>query len=76
MSSSMSVGPGGTLRKIKNHGVQLLKRTDRDDLFRAQIYLKTPIIISMNNLWKVSLQQVIQSGMTTVFGLHDVRQIG
>ena len=35
----------------------------------SQIYSKPPIIITMSNSWKVSLQQVMQSGMTTVLGL-------
>ena len=55
--------------EVKIHGVQLLKRTARGDLIKAQIYLKPPIIITMSNSWKASLQQVIQNGMTTVFGL-------
>ena len=45
------------------------KRKDRGDLITAQIYLKPPIIITMSNSWKASLQQVIQNGMTTVLGL-------
>ena len=36
---------------------------------QAQIYLKPPIIITMSNSWKASLQQATQSGMTTALGL-------
>ena len=36
------------------------------DLIKAQIYLKPPIINTMRNSWKASLQQVIQNWMTTV----------
>ena len=39
--------------EVKIHGVQLLrKRTDWDDLMKAQIYLKPPIITTMSNAWK------------------------
>ena len=57
------------ITEVKIHGVQLLKKTDRGDLIKAQIYLKPPIIITMSNSWKASLQQVIQNWMTTVLGL-------
>ena len=53
----------------KIHGVLLLKRTDRDDLIKAQIYLKPPIIIAMSCSWKASLQRFIQNWMTAVLGL-------
>ena len=70
VSSSTSVSlEKRSYGKVKSHGVQLLKRTDRGDLIKAQIYLKPPIIITMSNSWKVSLQQVIQNWMTTVLGL-------
>ena len=36
---------------------------------KTQIYLKPPIITTMSNSWKASLQQVIQNWMTTVLGL-------
>ena len=42
---------------------------DRGDLIKAQIYFKPPIIITLSNSWKASLQQVIQNEMTTVLGL-------
>ena len=61
--------------EIKIHGVQLLKRTDRCDLIKAQIYLKPPIITTMSSSWKVSLQQATQSGMTTVLGLLKSRKL-
>ena len=47
---------------------QLLEKTDRGNLIKAQIYLKPPIITAMNNSRKASLQQVIQNWMTTVLG--------
>ena len=47
----------------------MLKRTDRGDLIKAQIYLKPPIIITMINSWTASLQQVTRNGMTTALGL-------
>ena len=51
-------------------GVQLLrKRSDRDDLISAQTKSKLPATITMSNLWKASLQQASQSGMTTALGL-------
>ena len=62
--------PGeGDITGVKIHGVQLLKRTDRGDLIKAQIFLKPPIITTMSNSRKASLQQVIQNWMTTVLGL-------
>ena len=62
--------PGeGDITGVKIHGVQLLKRTDRSDLMKAQIFLKSPIITTMSNSWKASLQQGIQNWMTTVLGL-------
>ena len=57
------------IAEVKIHGVQLLKRTDRGDLIKAQIYLMHLIIITMSNSWKASLQQMIQNWMTTVLGL-------
>ena len=51
-------------------GVQLLrKRSDRDDLISAQTKSKLPTTITMSNLWKASLQQASQGGMTTALGL-------
>ena len=47
----------------------MLKRTDRGDLIKAQIYSKLPIITTMSNLWKASFQQIIQNWITTVLGL-------
>ena len=47
----------------------MLKRTDRGDLVKAQIYLMPPIITTTSNSWKASLQQVVQNWMTTVLGL-------
>ena len=62
--------PGREVTEVKIHRVQLLrKRIDRSDLIKAQIYFKPLIISTMSNSWKASLQQVIQSGMTTVLGL-------
>ena len=46
----------------------MLKRTDRGDLIKAQIFLKPPIITTMSNSRKASLQQVIENWMTTVLG--------
>ena len=74
---------GRDITEVKIHGDQLLEKTDRGDLIKAQIYLKPPIITTMSNSWKTSLQQVIQNWMTTVFGLlksgenwdYDVRSI-
>ena len=48
---------------------KLLKRTDRGDQIKAQIYLEPPIITSMSNSWRASLQQIIQNWMMTVLGL-------
>ena len=42
---------------------------DQGDLVKKQIYSKPLIITSMSNLWKASLQQIIQNWMTTVLGL-------
>ena len=47
----------------------MLEKTDRGDLIKVQIYLKPPIITTMSNSWKASLQQATQGGMTTVLGL-------
>ena len=55
--------------EVKIHGDQTLEKANRDDLIKAQIYLKPPIITTMSNLWKASLQQATQSGMTTALGL-------
>ena len=44
-------------------------RIDRGDMIKAQICLKPPIITTMSNSWKASLQQVIPNGVTTVLGL-------
>ena len=59
--SSTSVSTGRDITEVKIHGVQLLKRTDRGDLIKAQIYLMLLIIITMSNSWKASLQQVSYS---------------
>ena len=70
VSSSTSVSPGK-----RNYGSQdpwssiTKKERDRDDLIKAQINSMPPTTMTMSNLWKASLQQVIQSGMTTVLGL-------
>ena len=45
------------------------EKIDRGDPIKAQIYLKPPVITSMSNSWKASLQQVIQNWMTTVLDL-------
>ena len=42
------------------------EKIDRGDPIKAQIYLKPPIITTMSNSWKASLQQVIQHWITTV----------
>ena len=56
--------------EVKIPGVQLLrKRSDRGDLISAQTNSKLPTTITMSNLWKASLQQATQSGMTTALGL-------
>ena len=43
----------------------LRKRSYRGDLISAQTNSKLPTTITMSNLWKASLQQAKQSGMTT-----------
>ena len=65
----LQAAQGREVTEVKIPGIQLLKRKDRGDLIKAQIYLKPPIIITMSNLWKASLQQVVQRRMTTVLGL-------
>ena len=66
VSSSTSVSP----EEDKIPRVQLQrKRRDRGDLIKAQIYSKPPIVITMSNLWKASLQQATHSRMMTVLGL-------
>ena len=57
------------ITEVKIHGNQLLEKIDQGDLIKTQIYLKPLIITSMDNLWKASLQQVIQNWMTIVLGL-------
>ena len=42
---------------------------------KAQIYSKPLIIITMINPWKAALQQVIQSGMTTVLDLLKIGKL-
>ena len=61
---------GGEVTEVKIPGIQLLrKRSDRDDLISAQTNSKLPTTMTMSNLWKASLQQAGQGGMTTVLGL-------
>ena len=69
LSSSTSVSP-----VKKHHGSQdpwtSVAGEDRSgDPIKAQIYLKPPIIITMSNSWRASLQQIIQNWMMTALGL-------
>ena len=55
---------------VKIPGGQLLrKRSGQGDLRKAQTNSKFPITITMSNIWKASLQQATQSGMTTALGI-------
>ena len=70
VSSSTSVSPGREVMEIKIPGVQLLrKRRDRGDPISASTERMLSTTVIMSNLWRVSLQQAIQSGMLTMLGL-------
>ena len=69
VSSATSVSPGRNITEVKIHGDQLKEKIGRGDPIKAQIYLKPLINTTMSNSWRASLQEVIQSGITTVLGL-------
>ena len=78
VSSSTSGKPRRReVMEVKIPGVQLLrKRSDRGDLISAQTNSKLPTTLTMSNLWKASLQQATQSGMTTSLGLLKSGNLG
>ena len=47
------------ITEIKINGNQSPEKIDQDDLVRKQIYSNPPLITSMNNSWRASLQQRI-----------------
>ena len=69
VSSSTSVSPGKRSYGSQDPRSSIAKEDRSGDLIKAQIYLKPPIIFTMSNSWKASLQQVVQNGMTTAVGL-------
>ena len=76
VSSSTSVSPGK--RSYGNQNPWSTKAengSDQGDLISASTERKLPTTIIMCNLWKVSPQQVTQSGMITVLGLHKRRKL-
>ena len=69
VSSSTSVSPGKEYYGNQDPWNQMLEKIDQGNLVKKQIYSKPPIIITMSNSWKASLQQIIQNWITTVLGL-------
>ena len=69
VSSSTSVSPVKRSCGSQDPWSSIAKEDRSVDLINAQIHSKPPIIIAMSKLWKASLRQATQSGMTTVLGL-------
>ena len=70
VSSSTSVSP---VKEILLESRSMELNCSRGQIgatwYRHRFFLKPPIITTMSNSWKASLQQVIQNWMTTVLGL-------
>ena len=68
VSSSTSVSPGKKHYGNQDPWKSVAGKIDQDDLIKAQIYLKPPLIATMSNSWRASLQQIIQNWMMTELG--------